>query len=133
MGFGRLTFLLCDCIGQVVVKKQVGPFRARTHMKRDRPPQQYADGPHHLRSGSVQPAVPSLPNCAQTSSYMSPVGCSAPEVLDRHLFPEDIKAKFKDLEDIKVEVKDLEDIKAEFKDPEEILAKGHFDIGYGGW
>ena len=37
----------------------------------------------------------------------------AQEVLNRHLFPEDNRA--------------------EFKDPEAILAKGHFDIGHGGW
>ena len=86
----------------------MGPFRARPHTNKV-----HQDGPHHLGSDGVQLAVPSLPIGAQTSSYMLPVECSAPEVLDGQLCSRDIKA--------------------EFESPERILTKSRFDIVYGGW
>ena len=49
MGFGRLKFSLCDAIGHVVVEKQVGPFRARSHTKKVRQnetTQEQGDPPH---------------------------------------------------------------------------------------
>ena len=96
-GFGRLSFLLCDYIGHVVVEKQVGPFRARSHTRKIRqnePHQQHADGSHHLGSLglplAVTTAIPPFQDSVQTSSPVLPVGYSAPvyaptSVHDPHL------------------------------------------------
>lgn len=81
-GFGRLNFFLTDSIGQVVVEKLVGPFRARSHTKnvrQDEATQRYADdGPHQSGSRGIPVAVPSFPTSAQAPSPMLPVRYTAP-------------------------------------------------------
>ena len=79
-GFGRLKFSLCDSIGHVVVEKQVGPFRARSHTKKvhQNETTQQVDDPHHLGSRGIPIAVPSFLASVQAPSPTLPVEYSAP-------------------------------------------------------